>query len=102
MFATLVTQSRSASFIASFRVREPDITGRTSAPSAFMRITFGCWRSMSTAPMCTTHSSPNFAHSVAVATPCMPAPVSAITRGLPMRFASMIWPSTLFTLWAPV
>ena len=25
------------------------------------------------------------AHSVAVATPCMPAPVSAITRGLPMR-----------------
>ena len=67
-----------------------------------MRITFGCWRSMSTAPMCTTHWSPNFAHSVAVATPCMPAPVSAITRGLPMRFASMIWPSTLFTLCAPV
>ena len=52
--------------------------------------------------MNTTHFRPNFAHSVAVATPCMPAPVSAITRGLPMRLASMIWPSTLFTLCAPV
>ena len=42
------------------------------------------------------------AHNVAVATPCMPAPVSAMTRGLPMRFASMIWPRTLLTLCAPV
>jgi hypothetical protein len=46
--------------------------------------------------------SPNFAHKVAVATPCMPAPVSAMMRVLPMRKASMIWPSTLFTLCAPV
>ncbi len=46
--------------------------------------------------------SPNFAHNVAVATPCMPAPVSAMMRVLPMRMASMIWPSTLFTLCAPV
>jgi len=77
-------------------------TGRTSAPSARMRSTFGCWRSTSSAPMNTTHCKPNLAHIVAVATPCMPAPVSAMTRGLPMRLASMIWPSTLFTLCAPV
>ena len=30
------------------------------------------------------------------------APVSAITRGLPMRRASSAWPMTLFTLCAPV
>ena len=50
----------------------------------------------------TTHFRPNRAHSVAVATPCMPAPVSAMIRFLPMRSASMICPSTLFTLCAPV
>jgi hypothetical protein len=49
--ATLVTQSRSASFMASFRVRVPDCTGTTSAPSIFMRKTFGFCRSTSTAPM---------------------------------------------------
>ena len=32
----------------------------------------------------------------------MPAPVSAITRGLPMRRASSAWPITLLTLCAPV
>ena len=42
------------------------------------------------------------AHKVAVATPCMPAPVSAMTRFLPMRKASKICPSTLLTLCAPV
>ena len=35
--------------------------------------------------MYTTHSNPNSAHTVAVATPCCPAPVSATTRCLPMR-----------------
>ena len=40
-----------ASFIASFSVRAPACTGRTSAPSIFMRKTFGFCRSTSTAPM---------------------------------------------------
>ena len=34
------------------------------------------------------HSSPSSAHAVAVATPCWPAPVSAMIRCLPMRLAS--------------
>jgi hypothetical protein len=36
-----VTQSRSASFIASFSVPRPEVTGTTSAPSSFIRKTFG-------------------------------------------------------------
>ena len=39
---------------------------------------------------------------MAVATPCWPAPVSAITRVLPIRLVSSAWPSTLRILWAPV
>jgi tryptophan synthase beta chain len=39
--STLATQSRSASFIASFSVPAPEVTGRTSAPSSFMRKTLG-------------------------------------------------------------
>ena len=38
---TLVTQSRSASFIASLSVFDPDSTGTTLAPSMCMRNTFG-------------------------------------------------------------
>src|SRR6266700_1999721 len=45
---------------------------------------------------------PKRAHTVAVATPCWPAPVSAMMRRLPMRRASSAWPSALFSLWAPV
>jgi hypothetical protein len=99
---TLVTQSRIASLIASFSVREPEATGRTSAPSSRMRRTLGAWRAMSSVPMYTTHSSPRSAQTVAVATPCWPAPVSATTRVLPMRFTSSAWPSALLILWAPV
>ena len=40
--------------------------------------------------------------AVAVATPCCPAPVSAMMRFVPMRRATMIWPSTLLTLCEPV
>ncbi len=83
--ATLVTQSRSASFIASFSVRPPACTGRTSAPSNFMRKTFGFCRSTSTSPHETMHCRPKQAQAVAVATPCWPAPVSAMMRCLPMR-----------------
>ena len=38
----------------------------------------------------------------AVATPCWPAPVSAMTRVFPIFFASSTWPSTLLILCAPV
>ena len=37
-----------------------------------------------------------------VATPCWPAPVSAMMRGLPMRRVSRAWPMQLLILWAPV
>jgi hypothetical protein len=36
------------------------------------------------------------------ATPCWPAPVSAITRRLPIRRASSAWPSALLILCEPV
>ena len=53
-----------------------------------MRATFGAWRWVSSSPMYTTHGSPSRAHAVAVATPCWPAPVSAMMRRLPSRLAS--------------
>ena len=37
-----------------------------------------------------------------VATPCWPAPVSAMTRVLPIRLVSSAWPSTLLILCEPV
>ena len=37
-----------------------------------------------------------------MATPCCPAPVSAMMRLLPMRLASSAWPSALLILCAPV
>ena len=45
---------------------------------------------------------PKRAQTVAVATPCWPAPVSAMIRVLPMRIASRIWPMQLLILCAPV
>ena len=42
------------------------------------------------------------AAAVAVATPCCPAPVSAMSRRLPIRSASSDWPIVLLILWAPV
>ena len=45
---------------------------------------------------------PANAQTVAVATPCCPAPVSAIMRDLPKRLAIKIWPMVLLTLCAPV
>src|SRR6478672_12700609 len=44
----------------------------------------------------------NLAHTVATATPCWPAPVSAMMRVLPMRRASRTCPAVLLILWAPV
>ena len=40
--------------------------------------------------------------TVAAATPCCPAPVSAMMRFLPMRLASSAWPMVLLILCAPV
>ena len=45
---------------------------------------------------------PISAHTVAVATPCCPAPVSAMMRVLPIFFASRICPTVLLILCAPV
>src|SRR4051812_42060480 len=67
-----------------------------------MRNTLRAWRSTSTAPMKTMQSRPKSAHAVAVATPCCPAPVSAMTRVLPMRRVSSACPSTLLILCEPV
>src|SRR3970282_22290 len=67
-----------ASFSASVRVLDPEVTGTTVAPSSFMRYTLIAWRFMSSSPMYTTHSMPKRAATVAVATPCWPAPVSAM------------------------
>lgn len=102
MVSTEATQSRRASLIASLRVRAPIATGTTSAPSICMRATFRAWRRVSSSPMYTVHSMPNSAAAVAVATPCWPAPVSAIRRVLPMRRASSAWPITLLILCEPV
>ena len=49
-------------------------------------------------------SSNKFAHAaaVAVATPCWPAPVSAMRRVFPIIRARRAWPRALLILWAPV
>ena len=96
------TQSRNASFVASLSVWLPDVAARTSAPSRRIRLTLRFWRSMSSAPMYTTHSMPKSAQAVAVATPCWPAPVSAMIRSLPIRRASKTCPMALLILCAPV
>ena len=48
----------------------PEETGTISAPSSFIRNTFGFCRSTSVSPINTTHFRPNRAQTVAVATPC--------------------------------
>ena len=96
------TQSRSASSTAARNVLSPLVTGTTVAPSSFMRPTFGAWRSMSTDPMYTVQGMPSRAQAAADATPCWPAPVSAITRFAPSFFASSTWPMELLILCAPV
>ena len=75
---------------------------RTSAPSSSIRKTLSSWRFVSTSPMNTVHSRPKSAAAVAAATPCCPAPVSAIMRVLPIRLVRSAWPTTLFSLCEPV
>src|SRR5436305_806954 len=71
-----------ASLVASLSVLLPQVAGTTVAPRIFMRATLGACRSISTSPIYTMHSIPIKAHTVAVATPCCPAPVSAILVSL--------------------
>ncbi len=84
------------------RVAVPVVTGITSAPRRRIRYTFSAWRLVSSSPIKTTHSMPISAAAVAVATPCCPAPVSAMSLVLPIFFASSACPSTLLILCAPV
>ena len=102
MCSTLDIHSRIASLVASLRVLLPDVTPYTSVPIAFMRKTFNSWRRTSSTPMYTLHDRPNSAAAVADATPCWPAPVSAIIRFLPIRRVSSAWPMALLILCAPV
>ena len=102
MVSTVATHSRMASLTASFSVRLPEVTVRTSAPSNSIRNTLSSWRCVSTSPMKTVHSSPKSAAAVADATPCWPAPVSAIMRALPIRFVRSACPTTLLSLCEPV
>ena len=88
--------------MAARSVRSPLVTGTTVAPIRRMRPTLGDWRAMSTSPMYTTQGRPTRAQAAAVATPCWPAPVSAMMRVAPMRLASSAWPSALLILCAPV
>ena len=84
MVSTLATQSRRASLTASLSVRLPEVTGSDLGAEQPHPEDVESWRSVSISPMYTTHSRPNSAAAVAVATPCWPAPVSATRRGLPI------------------
>ena len=74
----------------------------TSAPNIFILATFGACLLTSVAPIYTMHFKPIKAQTVAVATPCCPAPVSAIIRDFFNLFASIICPIVLLILCAPV
>lgn len=56
--------------IASFNVLVPLATATTLAPNILILNTFKLCLLTSSSPMYTMHSSPNLAHTVAVATPC--------------------------------
>ena len=80
----------------------PRFDGVTFAPRSFILLTFGDCRATSTLPIKISHSSPRRAAHVAVATPCCPAPVSAIILLFPMYLASRACPRALFSLCEPV
>ena len=67
-----------------------------------MRLTLGACFSMSTTPMWISHARPKCAAAVASATPCWPAPVSAMSFFLPMYLASSPSPMQWLSLCAPV
>jgi hypothetical protein len=83
----------------------PLVTGmHAGLPSARIRSTFGACRATSRSPPCRPRTTrPSSAQALAVATPCCPAPVSAITRWLPEALArGAPGPRSLLTLCAPV
>ena len=100
--STLAVHSCIQALTASFNVFVPLSTACTFAPSSSIRYTFNAWRIVSSFPMKISHSIPNSAAAVAVATPCCPAPVSAISLVLPIFLARSAWPSTLLILCEPV
>ena len=85
-----LTQSLIASLVASFKVLLPEVTGIISAPIKFILKTLSFCLSMSSSPIYTVHFNPNFAAQAAVATPCCPAPVSAIILVLFISIARSI------------
>ena len=99
MSATFVTQSRIASLIASLSVAAARLDRAhlraQRAPCAAR------WASAARcrARPCTRRTAGRAARAtVAVATPCWPAPVSAMRRVLPSRRASSAWPSDVVDL----
>ena len=102
MSSTVVTQSRMASLMASFSVREPDghrhhLGAQQPHAEDVERLA-----PTSSSPMYTAHSSPSSAATVAVATPCWPAPVSAMMRGLAHALGQQGLAEALLILCAPV
>ena len=57
------------------------------APRIFIFATLGACFSISTVPICISHSKPKYAAAVATATPWLPAPVSAISFFFPKNVA---------------
>ena len=83
VWSTLATQSRSASLIASLSVALPESTGTTFGaeqlhPGHVERLPLGVDRAHVDGAVEAEVAPPRWR----VATPCWPAPVSAITRGL--------------------
>ena len=79
--------------------RRPARRARPAAPCA------GRWAPGGACPRCPCRRStrgPAARRRWPIATPCEPAPVSAMIRVLPIRLASSVWPSALLILCAPV
>ena len=103
MSSTLVTQSRSASLIASLRVREPgrhrdDLGAQQPHPGDVQRLPPG----VDLAHVDDALQAEQRARRWPSRRRAGPAPVSAITRVLPIRLVSSAWPSTLLILCEPV
>jgi hypothetical protein len=100
--ATFSTQSRIAAEVASLSVRAPASTGRRGAEQLHPLDVGLLAADVLGRPCRRRIRGPSSAQAVAVATPCWPAPVSAMIRGLPMRLASSACPSALLILCEPV
>ena len=89
MPATLVTQSLRDSLIASLSVARAGVHANHLGAEQLHPVNVERLPAhVSSVPMYTRHRRPRSAAAVATATPCCPAPVSAMTRALPIRRAS--------------